>query len=54
MDKQKYRQLIMELHDQGKISTRKLLEEIGMDYNEEVKRMRKIQGELDAGKNDEE
>ena len=35
----------MKLHDKGKISTRSLLEELGLDYDEEVKRLRRIQGE---------
>ena len=43
MDKQKWHQLLMELHDQGKIDCRKLLEEMGLNYDEEVKLLRKIQ-----------
>ena len=46
-DKQKYQQLIMELHDKGEIPTRSLLEEFGMDYDEEVKRLRRVQGDSD-------
>lgn len=46
-DKQKLQQLLMKLHDEGKIDTRKLLEELGMDYDEEVKRMDDVAGESD-------
>ena len=43
--KTRYQQGIMQLHDKGFISTRKLLEELGMDYDEEVRRMRRVQRE---------
>lgn len=34
-----YHQLLLQLHDKQCISTKTLLEEIGLDYNEEVKRL---------------
>jgi len=44
-DKTQHQQKLMQLHDKGAISTRNLLEELGLDYDKEVKLMRKIQGD---------
>jgi len=39
-DKTDYHQKLMQLHDKEVISTRTLLEEMGLNYDQEVKRMR--------------
>jgi len=44
-DKTIHQQRLMQLHDKGVITTRKLLEELGLDYDKEVKLVRKIQGD---------
>ena len=42
-EKIKRYQTLIELHNDGVITTRNLMEELGMDYNAELKRMRDIQ-----------
>ncbi len=37
---------LIKLHDQGKISTRELVEDLGLNYDREIKRMRAIQAEI--------
>ena len=45
-DKTQFYQLLMQLHDKQVISTQTLLEEIGMNYDQEVKRQRYEQAQL--------
>jgi very-short-patch-repair endonuclease len=45
-DKTQYHQMLMQLHDKQVISTQTLLEEIGLDYDQEVKRQRYEQAQL--------
>jgi len=45
-DKTQYHQMLMQLHDKQVISTQTLLEEIGLNYDQEVKRMRYEQAQM--------
>ncbi|MHA2279879.1 MAG: DUF559 domain-containing protein [Promethearchaeota archaeon] len=45
-DKTQYHQMLMQLHDKQVISTQTLLDEIGLNYDQEVKRMRYEQAQL--------
>lgn len=44
-DKSKWYRILLKAHDTNIISTQKLCEELGLNYNEEVKNIRKIMGE---------
>lgn len=46
-DKTRHHQRLMQLHDKGAITARQLLDGLGLDYDEEVKRMRDAQKESD-------
>lgn len=45
-DKTQYHQMLMQLHDKQVISSQTLLEEMGLNYDQEVKRMRYEQAQL--------
>jgi very-short-patch-repair endonuclease len=45
-DQTQYHQMLMQLHDKQVISTQTLLDEIGLNYDQEVKRMRYEQAQL--------
>lgn len=40
------KQVLLQLHDEGKLSTRSLCEEFGINYDEEIERLRKEQRSL--------
>ena len=45
-DKTQYHQMLMQLHDKQVISTQTLLDEMDLNYDQEVKRMRYEQAQL--------
>ena len=46
-DKSEWVQTLMRLHDEGKISTKKIAEAVGLDYQKEVDQIREIKREQD-------